>query len=497
MNVFNHAGRIAAVFVLRDFLLPMQRNIIASLLIAAPLFSASVAAQGISPYLPLKMAPEVEAHIEKVLAITPSAPLSKPYKATDILTRLELIKHSHPLLFSRVSAYLARYKTKIFVANLNSEIAASNDTTKSLPNQRGLSAENQYQIAGSAYAFINPYLYAAVGAQYSDDKGLEHHSTHIGFGFEYAQVEVGFREHWFSPFQDSAMLVSTNAKTSPSITISNATPITGWDFRYEIFYSELERVEGIRLGEEIFPGKPRHAGLHISFSPIDNLTIGLNRTLQFGGGKRSVDFGDFFEALFDPSGKDNIDGTDGTDPNFEFGNQQASITAKYNFNLGIPISVYAEYAGEDTVNRSNFSLGNNAVSLGVYLPMLTDDIAVRYEFSDWTTAWYVHHLYQQGYTNEGNVLGHWGGDNRTFNDDTPAQAHSFNVNWNLAPNQILDVTLRATRNQDNTVTNYQTAYEIQAEYSYATSQGFWGVGVYAGRDVFGDNFSRVSGFYRW
>lgn len=497
MDVLNHAVRIAAVFIPWGFQLPMQRKIINSLLVATPLFAASAVAQGISPYLPLKIAPEVEAHIEKVMALTPSAPLTKPYKATDLMSRLALIKDDHPALYKRLNSYLARYKQKAFVANMSADVAGSNDNTKAMPNQRGLTAENQYQVSGTAYAFVNPYIYGAIGAQYSDDKGLEHHSTHIGFGFEYAQVEVGYREHWFSPFQDSAMLVSTNAKASPSITISNATPITSWDLRYEMFYTELERVEGIRLGDEVFPGKPRHAGLHISFSPIDNLTIGLNRTLQFGGGKRSVSFGDLAEALFNPAGKDNVDGSDGTDPNFEFGNQQASVTAKYNFNLWMPVSIYAEYAGEDTVNRSNFSLGNNAFSLGLYLPMLTDDIAVRYEFSDWTTAWYVHHLYQQGYTNEGNVLGHWGGDNRTFNDDTPAQAHSFNVNWNIAPNQILDVTLRAIRNQSSEFTRYETAYEVQAEYSYATSQGFYGVGVYAGRDVFGDNFSRVSAFYRW
>ncbi len=475
----------------------MQHKIITALLLTTSLFSGSLSAKGISPYLPLKLAPEVETHIEKVIALTPSAPLTKPYKAKDLLNRLELIKHSHPILHNRLQDYLSRYRKPIFVGHLDAELSISNDTRKAVPNKRGLSTKNTYQITASGYAFLNPYLYGAVGVQYSDDNGLENHNTHIGFGFEYAQVEVGYRDHWFSPFQDSSMLVSTNAQSTPSITISNATPITSWNIRYEMFYSELDRVEGIRLGDEVFPGKPKHAGLHLSFSPLDNWTIGVNRTLQFGGGKRSVDFTDVFQALFDPTGKDNIEGGDDNDPNFEFGNQQASITTKLNFDLGIPMSVYAEYAGEDTVNRSNVSLGNIATSLGVYLPIVTPNLSLRYEFSDWSNRWYTHHLYQNGYTNKGSVLGHWGGDNRLFGDDTPANTHSLNFNWNLAQNQLLDVTVRAIRNKSNLRVNYETGYEIQADYSYATPKGFIGLAVYGGRDVFGDSFGQLTAFYRW
>lgn len=461
------------------------------------LFPSAALAKGISPYLPLKLTPEVESQIEKLMAITPSAPLSKPYKAKSLLNRLELIKDSHPVLYQRLGKYLNRYKKQVLVNHLGIEVGYGNDTEKPIPNQRGETTKSNLRASASAYTFVNPYFYTSVGGFYSEDTDLVLSNTHIGFGYEYAQVEIGFREHWFSPFQDSAMLVSTNAEAAPSITISNTTPITSWDIRYEIFYTELDEVEGIRLGDEVFPGKPRHAGLHFSFSPLDNWTIGLNRTLQFGGGKRSVDFGDFFEALFDPAGKDNVDGSDGTDPNFEFGNQQASITTKWNTHLWTPISLYAELAGEDTQGGSNFSLGNQATSFGIYLPSLTDEISLRYEFSDWTTNWYTHPLYQSGYTNKGQVLGHWGGDARVFNNDTPATTHSLNINWNVADNQLVDVTVRAIRNKERDVFAYENGYEIQALYSYAMPYGFIGVELYGGKDVFGNNFSRLSGFYRW
>ena len=31
----------------------------------------------------------------------------------------------------------------------------------------------------------------------------------LSAGFEFAQLDVGYRDHWFSPFTDSAMLIST------------------------------------------------------------------------------------------------------------------------------------------------------------------------------------------------------------------------------------------------------------------------------------------------
>ena len=475
----------------------MQRTIIASVLTSSILFSQGLAAKGISPYLPLNLTPEVESQIERLMALTPSAPLTKPYKAKALLDRIELVKNSHPKLYKRLTSYLARYKNTVVVNHLSAELSVSNDNNKAIPNQRGTSVKNPYTFNASGYAFINPYIYASLGGQYTNDEGLTHTNSHLAFGYEYAQVEIGYREHWFSPFQDSAMLVSTNAEPEKSITISNSTPITDWDIRYEIFYSELEQVEGIRLGDEVFPGSPRHAGIHLSLSLLDNWTLGFNRTMQFGGGEREVDFSDVLEAIFNPAGKDNVDGSDGTDPNYEFGNQQASITTKINFDLGTPLSVYAEYGGEDTVNRSNFSLGNATMSLGVYAPMVTENMSLRYEFNDWSTHWYVHHLYQRGYTNAGHVMGHWGGDNRVFNDHPPANVHSVNLNWNFAEDQLLDVTLRAIQNKNNTRFNYQNGYELKAEYSYATSDGFYGVGVYTGKDVFGNNFGKLSGYYRW
>lgn len=461
------------------------------------LVSASAAGKGPSPYLPLKLSPEVEGYIAKLMAITPGAPLTKPYKASDVKNRLKLIEQRYPLLHQKLSAYLNRYIQAAGLTHLSAQVSLSNDAKRKIPNQRGVLTDSAFQLSVGGLAYLGPYAYVSGGYTYADGENTIQSNSHLGFGHEYAQIEIGYREHWFSPFDDSAMLVSTNASASPSITISNAKPITKWNIRYEVFYTMLEEVDGIVLGDEVFPGRPRHAGLHLSFTPFDFWTLGFNRTLQFGGGKREVSFSDVIEALFDPAGKDNIGDLDNPDPNFEFGNQQASITSQFNLDWGMPISLYFEYAGEDTVNESNFQLGNVAQSVGIFLPMLFDDFSLRYEYSDWKNRWYVHPLYGAGYTNEGNVLGHWGGDQRVFGDDTPATAHSINVNWQIDSHQLVDVKLRSLQNENKLIFDYENAYEANVTYSYATSNGFWGAELYAGKDPFGDNFSRLSVFYRW
>ncbi|MCC2617514.1 capsule assembly Wzi family protein [Aestuariibacter halophilus] len=467
------------------------------LLLCVAVLPTWVAAKGVSPYLPLNMSPEVEHHIEKAFALTGNAPLVKPYKAADLHRVLPKLKSEHPRLYQLLSQYLDRYRRERGWTHRSISAGFDSGELKALPNQRGMNSDTHFSLSTAGFTMLTPYAMASVGTRWDDEQGLVHWGTALSAGFEYAQVDIGYREHWFSPMQDGAMLVSTHAKPSPSITVSNVAPITDWQLNYTFFYSKLETVEGIRLGDQVTPGEPRHAGLHISFQPIDNLTLGINRTLQFGGGLREVDFSDVIQAIFNPAGKDNVGDYTGDDPNFEFGNQQASVTARYHYDGDFPFVLYGEIGGEDTEGEKNYKLGNETLSAGLYLPVLTDNIGLRYEFTRWSTAWYVHHLYQQGYTNEGRVMGHWGGSERQFGDDVKAHVHAMNVNWQMSSTQLLDITLRHIQNQSEATYTYDNGIELEATFSQATPQGFWGVTLYTGRSVFGGSFTRVNGFYRW
>ena len=77
-------------------------------------------------------------------------------------------------------------------------------------------------------------------------------------------------------------------------------------------------------------------------------------------------------------------------------------------------------------------------------------LSLRYEFNRWSTAWYVHHLYEKGYTNDGQVMGHWAGGERNLSLDTPAHVHAVNLVWQLSSKQILDTTFRHIKNNNET-----------------------------------------------
>lgn len=448
--------------------------------------------KGLSPYLPLNISPEIEVQIEKVMALTPGAPLSKPYKAVDVLQRNKLLAARFPGLYRAVDAYLARYKDTISSTHLSVTGSISSEQNTALPNKRGIKREASYQVSNGLVVYISPYAYVAAGVVLADDEGVTHFNTHIAFGYEYVQIEAGYREHWFSPMQDSALLVSTNAKPSPSVTISNATPISDWAFRYELFYAKLEKVTGINQQGQIFSGKPGLAGLHMSISPIDTWSVGISRTVQFAG---AIDNISLTEALFDLAIPANEDESPLLSPQTQARDQKTAISTKLNLPFSFPVSVYGEVAFEDSPQSADAQ--DKAIAFGVYLPMVTDTLALRYEYSSWNELFYQSPFYTQGYTNEQQSMGHWANDLFPLAEQSVKTSHAVNLNWQFAADQVIDVTIRTA---DNDITSPQmpNSYtELDVRYSFATRYGFWGVDLNVGEDRFGTQFKRLSAFYRW
>ncbi|MEW9797297.1 capsule assembly Wzi family protein [Alteromonas sp. CYL-A6] len=472
------------------------RAALTALLCSAWLTLPAWAASGVSNYIPLQQSVRVEAEIDRVIALTTGNALIKPYKVADIQARLQQLRQSHPVLYKRVSQYLSRYQQGAGVTLASAEVAVSDDAPGYLPNARGKSADSAYEIALTGYYQPSEYLLLSAGGVYSDTDDFRATASFIGIGHEYAQLDIGFREHWYSPFKHGAMLMSTNAKAAPSVTLSNVRPISDWNIRYEVFYSELTEVDQIRLGDDIFPGKPRHAGVHISISPFENWTFGVNRTLQFGGGQREAGFGDFVDALFNPAGKDNIEDRSG-DPNYEFGNQQASITFRYHADWGMPLEIYGEYGGEDTEGEKNYKLGNTTTGFGIFAPYITDNLALRFEFNHWTDLWYVHHIYRDGYVNDGLVMGHWGAVQVNEQRAPGGSVHSVSAHWEISPERYVDTRLSVIRTEDDGRITFDTGYQLETTYSEVIENGILGLTLFVARDPWGDNQTRLSLNYQW
>jgi hypothetical protein len=291
---------------------------------------------------------------------------------------------------------------------------------------------------------------------------------------------------------DSAMLLSTEAQTMPSVTLSSYTPITRWGMRYELFIAEMSESSQIAAeGGGFTSGNPRLAGMHVSFEPVPGWAIGFNRIMQYGGGSREDSFGELLDAFFRPNEEDN------TGTAQEFGNQLASITSSFSTSGQVPFAIYFEYAGEDTSKNSNVRLGNAGLSGGVHFPSLGRSIELTIEVSEWQNAWYVHHIYQDGLRNEGNVLGHWGADLRVVNDGVGARSFMTRIGWEPGFGGVFEATYRTLKNEDYTAPEYEPAHSLELRYSRRWGDFHFGGEAFASKDAFGESFSRFAVFLRF
>lgn len=470
-----------------------------SLLVGLAISANAMAKGGVSPYLPLNQVPELEHNVARLLAVSKNTHImSKPYKAEDIYNILQKIKHTYPQLYQTLSYQISPY-IQSDAGTFAKVTLAAGTKNKTLPNQRGQTTRTNLMVEAGAYANFGRHFGISVAGIANEDEILPTQSF-IYLGHKYAQLDIGYREHWYSPFNDSAMLLSTHAKTTPSITISNVEPITSFNIRYDMFISKMTEQRGIlkegrQTGvERVYePGKPFLYGLHTSFAATDNLTIGLSRLMQFGGGPRSVTLKDFTEGFFTPGNKDNVsrEDADRLGEDFELGDQLGSITFEYNNSLfNLPYEFYGEIALEDTLGGTR----NNAYTFGLYLPFIANNHSLRFEHGVWQKSWYGHRLYLNGNRNSGNVIGHWAGDEHNYTDYTPAKSMSINWVWQLNAKESLNSTIRALKNKRD---GYETSYELQTAYIRKLNKPIWGtksVGaeLYLGKDVYGEAFSRLA-----
>ena len=156
------------------------------------------------------------------------------------------------------------------------------------------------------------------------------------------------------------MLLSTQAATMPSITVSNYLPLTRVKLRYEAFLARMQRVRQHRVRRRHDGGEPRLAGLHLSIEPLRRL-VARRRTRHAVRRRRAQRL----LAAISSTRSSILRTTTTAGTSEEFGNQVASFTSQLVLGDPLPVAVYFEYAGEDTSTLSNLRLGNSALSAGI------------------------------------------------------------------------------------------------------------------------------------
>jgi hypothetical protein len=448
-------------------------------------------ARGVSPYLPVNLSPEIERKIERVLILGEQPLLKRPIAAATVLDALPRACERDAVLCADVRRYLTSLTRTAGIGHASLSLGGGAGSDTVLPNRHGMSSQSDYEAAASVYWQAGDRFLVTAGAL-AYDGDTTPTGTVASVGGEYFQIDLGYRDRWWSPSQDNAMLLSTQAATMPSVSVSNYTPLTRVKLRYEAFLAESSESANIAFGTGTTSGKPRLAGLHLSIEPLAGWSIGVSRLMQYGGGEREDSLSELFKAFFNPSELDNT----GPASSGDFGNQVASFTSQLVLGDPLPMAVYFEYAGEDTSRSSNLRLGNSALSAGITFPKLGNNFAATLEVTEWQNGWYVHGIYRDGLLNEGRVLGHWGGDWRVPGDGVGARSLFARVTWEPAFG-TLETSYRQLDNEHYSGVDYETARQIDATYSRPWDQVFVGAELTLGRDVFGDSYSRLGAFIRF
>ncbi len=449
-----------------------------------------------SLYLPVQMSPEIEARIERLFVIANMPIIKRPIPIKQVNEALDRARSIDPALVSSISRYLDRYSGSAGLAHLSIEASYFEGDNSPMFNNRGLDLDSSYLISGAAYWVLNTHFAVNVGGIAGQrDGGYKDEfpeGSFISLGWDYFQADIGYRSHWFGPFQESDMLISTQASAMPGLTLSNVVPLPFWGIQYELFAVQMSESELILSDDrsQRLQGNPRLAGFHLSFAPIEGFAIGFNRLLQFGGADRDDSLNGLFNAFFNVKESDNI-GIAGND----FGNQLSSVTTRYTFAGEFPMSIYMEYAGEDTSASSGVHLGNTSLMFGIHLPKLTEQLDLSWEFAEWQNSWYNNSNYGDGLSHYGSFLGHWGASQRS--SSSGASAQTLKLIWDLSDGKALSFKYQSIENENYQQGPQESANRFTLEYAQGLRNIIVGAKYQAGEDVFEGSFNRISGFIRW
>ncbi len=477
----------------------LSKSCAASCVLCVVMAEAAMAG-GASGYLPLNLEPEMERQIERVLILADEPILKRPFSVALVELALPQACKADKSLCEKVKRYLQRYSRDYAVTHASATGSLTHGGEGDVvPNAHGLPMNSDWQLSAQAFVQPNDYFLASGGAIAYAGRTVPS-GTMLSFGFNWAQLDLGYRDHWWSPATDSSQLQSTEAPTRPSVTLSNYEPLTRLGFQYELFLERMSSSDHILGGgqgsRDENRGNPKLFGIQLSIEPFSGWSIGVNRTLQYGGGGLPDNSHFLFTDFFRPGGTSQT-----------LGNQEASYISRFIFPGKTPFAVYFQYAGENTSDGGSYLLGQASLTAGIDFPRIWHHFDLTYEISEWQNGWYVNSPFLDGMVNDGLVTGNWGADQRSFGDGVGARSQMLRVGWTPPFGGYLEERVRILQNQSYAYVvvpslfgpppPYSHFYDLTARYTRPWKDLTLGGEVEAGRDVFGKTFSRISGFVRY
>jgi hypothetical protein len=256
-------------------------------------------------------------------------------------------------------------------------------------------------------------LQAAAVADPDDGKQFRPDGSYLGVNVGNFMISAGFMERWWGPGWDGSLILSTNARPIPSLTLERnytdpfKTRLLSWigPWRASIAVGEAES-HGVPLPNV------RFLAARVNFKPRPWLEFGLTRTAQWCGGDRQCGWSTFTDLLL---GRDN-QVENGAATEEQPGNQLAGYDARLRSPWkALPAAIYAQWIGEDEAGGlpSKFI---GLIGLETWATIPFGVLRVRAEFTDTTCNFtrespqygcaYRNSIYPQGYTYRGRIIGH-------------------------------------------------------------------------------------------
>lgn len=374
--------------------------------------------------------------------------------------------------YARVMFHYRQAKSNKKSTKITAQVATDSPTFRHFGSTNSekaqLNVENEY--VGNVFA---GKLQVNHLSDADDDKNFRLDGSYMAFKLENWSLSAGYTPMWWGPGWDSALLLSTNARPIPGITLSRVSAdafesqwlswIGPWTFT--TFMGQLEES-----GRTI--GKPLFWASKISIKPFKQLELSASRSTQWGGNGRGSGFSDFWEIVI-PSESDNKV-NNSTDVN-----DLGSIDLRWNSDFfSQPFGLYYEMAFED------YGISTLAPSKRSHLFGVDSDInthlglfSVFAEFSDTyhqeCACIYEHDIYRSGYTHRGKVIGSTYGKN--------AQSFTFGVMGQLKSDrqwQINIAKIELNKDNENLVTEdnieqYQDIMEVRGKYRFILANSRW------------------------
>lgn len=245
------------------------------------------------------------------------------------------------------------------------------------------------------------------------DEGLALDGSYIAARLGNWSASFGQVERWWGPGWDGSLILSTNARPIPAISIDRRVPKPfenkwlSW-FGSWSFHSFIGQMEDDRDSVVDYPNHYLW-GMRGEVKPtlINGLEIGFFRMLQLGGNGRTNSLKMWLDGFLSQDNE-----TDTEQP----GNQLAGIDLRWKV-LDLPIAIYGQVAGED---EDNFFPEALFFQYGIegWKNLSSSTLRIFAEYADLTSYWwtgdprhrnitYGHHIYGEGYRYRGRPIGHW------------------------------------------------------------------------------------------